>query len=455
MTKARGKILLIDDEPNALRVLSAILRAEGYAVLESQNVENALEYIQNSDIDTVITDVKMPGQDGMQLFEHVSERFQDIPVIFLTAYGSVDSAVHAISRGAFYYFIKPPDYAKLKGILAHAVEQRFLKREIETLRKRLAMGGHSEHMIGNSPPMARIHETIDAVKDTVSSVLIHGETGTGKELIARSLHFNSSRKDKPFITVNCAAMPSGLLESELFGYEKGAFTGAASRRLGKFEEAADGTIFLDEIGEMELQLQAKILRVIQEKEIERLGSNKKVRINFRLICSTNRDLVQEIKAGKFREDLFYRVNVVNIHVPPLRERKEDIPLLAAEFLKEYCVREKKTLKLSQEAMDAVSRYHWPGNIRQLKNLMERVVVLAKGRKVTLEELPDELRGPVKTACASSTGIRSLRELELEAILAALREFKGNKSKVAEHLGISRKALYQRLRTLPLREAEIV
>lgn len=447
--KARGRVLLVDDEINALKVLSAILRDEGYTVFEAQSVDSAQEILSHDDIDVVVTDLKMPGRDGMQLFEYVLEQFPDIPVIFLTAYGSVDSAVHAITQGAFYYFIKPPDYKKLKSILARALEQRYLKKEIESLKSRLAMGGGSERIIGNTPEMQRVFETISAVKDSVSSVLICGETGTGKEAIARSLHFQSMRKEKPFVAVNCAAMPGGLLESELFGYEKGAFTGATARRIGRFEEAGEGTVFLDEIGELELPLQAKLLRVLQEKEIERLGSNKKITVNFRLICSTNRDLSHEIAAGNFREDLYYRIHVVRINVPPLRERKDDIPLLTEAFLKEYCVREKKSLQLSTDVMELFFQYPWPGNIRQLKNVIERAAVLTQGKSISRRELPDELRHYIAGRQERKKAIKSLRDLESDAIRAALEEFKGNKSKVAEVLGISRKALYKRLGEMDL------
>lgn len=443
--RAGGQILLVDDELNALKVLSAILREEGYKVFQAQDVGSAQKFLVDEDIDVVITDLKMPGKDGMQLFEHITDHHSEIPVIFLTAYGSVDSAVHAITQGAFYYFIKPPDYTKLKGILARAVEQRLLKKEIRILKNKLAGEREPERIIGKTPQMVRIFETINAVKDSVSSVLIYGETGTGKEAIARSLHYQSNRRDKPFIAVNCAAMPGGLLESELFGYEKGAFTGATSRRIGRFEEAADGTIFLDEIGELELLLQAKLLRVLQEKEIERLGSNRKVRIDFRLICSTNRDLSRDISSGHFREDLFYRINVVRINLPPLRERKDDIPLLTSSFLKEYCIRENKALEISSEVMNLFHTFPWPGNIRQLRNVIERATVLARGKVITVQELSDELRNFAEGVHPEPRGaVRPLRELEEEAIRSALFEYRGNKSKVATMLGISRKALYKKL-----------
>ena len=440
--KVHGRVLIVDDEPNALKVLAAILREEGYSVFKAGDVAAAEHTLGKEDIDTVITDMKMPARDGMQLMDFMAERYPDIPVIFLTAYGSVDSAVHAITRGAFYYFIKPPDYVKLKGMLSRAVEQRGLKRELEALRKRVP-GGATARIVGATPEMVRIFETIEAVKDSMSSVLICGETGTGKELIARSLHYGSVRRDRPFVAVNCAAMPRELIESELFGYEKGAFSGAFSRRIGRFEEAAEGTIFLDEIGELEMPLQAKLLRVLQEKEIERLGSNRKIKVNFRLISSTNRSIPAEIAAGNFREDLYYRLNVVRIQVPPLRDRREDIPLLVAELVREYSAREGKVLRLDDEVMAAFLSYGWPGNIRQLGNIIERAVVLAKKDRITPRELPEELKTHVAPA-ETRPRVRTLRQLEGEAILAALEESAGNKSHAAKLLGISRKALYKRL-----------
>ncbi|MRR55909.1 MAG: sigma-54-dependent Fis family transcriptional regulator [Deltaproteobacteria bacterium] len=439
-----GRVLLVDDELNALKVLSAILKEEGYEVFQAQDVAGAQKVLGLNEIETVITDLKMPGQDGMHLFEYISVRHPDVPVVFLTAYGSVDSAVSAITQGAFYYFIKPPDYKKLKSILSRAVEQHRLKKEVEALKSKLEIGQKTERIIGKTPGMLRIFETINAVKDSVSSVLICGETGTGKEAIARSLHYQSTRRDKPFIAVNCAAMPGGLLESELFGYEKGAFTGASTRRIGRFEESADGTIFLDEIGELEMALQAKLLRVLQEKEIERLGSNRKIRVNFRLICSTNRDLSREIKSGNFREDLYYRVHVVRINLPPLRERKDDIPLLTSAFLREYCVRENKALEIASDVMELFQLYHWPGNIRQLKNVIERAAVLAKGSIITARELSDEVRQFALGRAVTGSVVKPLRELEEAAIRSALLECRGNKSRVAEMLGISRKSLYKRL-----------
>lgn len=440
-----GRVLIVDDEPNAIKVLSAILREEKYQVFESIDVDRAIKFIDTTDVDAVITDVRMPGKDGLQFFEYVLKHHPDIPVIFLTAYGSVESAVHIITQGAYYYFIKPPDYPRLKCILAKAVEQRCLKREIETLKKRLIQGEDSRCIIGTNAVMMKLLETVNAVKDSESSVLICGETGTGKELIARSLHFNGNRRDKPFVAVNCAAMPRDLIESELFGYEKGAFTGASSRRIGKFEEGSHGTVFLDEIGELELSLQAKLLRVLQEKEIERLGSNKKIPINFRLISSTNRNLAAEIVRGNFREDLFYRINVVCLNVPPLRERIDDIPALAMEFIKEFCAREKKMLSISNDVMEVFKHHHWPGNIRQLRNIIERSVILARGKQIMFKDLPEDL-ALVNAPVPGRKTNKTLRELESETVWSVLKQCGGNKSKAANILGISRKALYNKLKT---------
>jgi DNA-binding NtrC family response regulator len=440
----RGRILIVDDEPNAIKVLSAILKDENYQVLEAKDVDRALKVIDSSEVDVVITDVKMPGKDGLQFFEYMAKQNPDIPVIFLTAYGSVESAVHTITKGAFYYFIKPPNYQELKCMLSKAVEQRHLKREVESLKKLLVQGEKSKLIVGNSPGIAKVYETLHAIQDSESSVLIYGETGTGKELVARSLHFNSFRKDKPFIAVNCAAIPRELIESELFGYEKGAFTGATSRRTGKFEESSGGTIFLDEIGELELSLQAKLLRVLQEREIERLGSNKKIPVNFRLISSTNRNLRNEIIAGNFREDLYYRINVVGIHVPPLRERTGDIPVLVLDFVRQFCAREKKVLAVGDDVMEILRNFLWPGNVRQLRNVVERAVLFAKGRQITLKDLPEELM-PAKAPKTQKKVVKTLREMELETLRSVIEQCNGNKSKAAQMLGISRKALYNKLK----------
>ena len=442
ISRKYGHVLVVDDEPNARKVLSAILSEEGYRVSESYNARSAIDLINRENIDTIITDLKMTGGDGMQLFDYVVKNRPEIPVIFLTAYGTVESAVQAITRGAFYYFIKPPDYMKLKGIISRAVEQRRLKLELEILKKKLTKSDN-RRLIGKTPEIFKLLDIIKSVKDSGSSVLIYGETGTGKELAARLLHGESNRKEFPFVAVNCAAIPHDLLESELFGYEKGAFTGASFSRTGRIEEAAGGTLFLDEIGEMDMPLQAKLLRVLQEREIERLGSSRKIRVDFRLLSSTNRELAKDVQEGKFREDLYYRINVVEIKMPPLRERRDDIPLLTAEFLNEFCAKENKTIRFSDEVMQTFQKYHWPGNIRQLRNIIERAVVLSQKELVTPRELPEDFIH-LKRRAGMLTQVKTLKELEIQAIRNALAQCRGNKSRAAKMLGISRKAFYKKL-----------
>ncbi len=439
-------ILIVDDEPNAVRVLSVILKEEGYRVYESTDVDGAIGIIQREDVNAIITDLKMPTKDGFQLFTYVTEHNPDIPVVFLTAYGTVESAVNAMRSGAYYYFIKPPDYPKLKNVLARAIDQYCMKKEFENLKKRASQDNNVYPIIGKASSMASIVKTVASVRDSESSVLIQGETGTGKEVIACNLHYSGKRYNKPFIAVNCAAIPKDLMESELFGYEKGAFTGAAANKAGKFELASEGTIFLDEIGELELSVQAKLLRVLQEREVERLGTNKKIKVNFRLISSTNRDLRKEVEAGRFREDLYYRINVIQIDVPPLRERSEDIPLLATEFLNAFSVRANKPLVFSDEVMDIFLNHEWPGNVRQLKNIIERAVVLAKGERITLHDLPSEFLLHCQDTRESNT-VKPLKVLERQAINDALLLCGGNKSKAAKQLGISRKTFYKRLKEL--------
>jgi DNA-binding NtrC family response regulator len=444
----KGDILVVDDEPNAVKVLSAILTEEGYFVHESMDVASATNVIHKENVDVVITDLKMPGKDGMDFFGYIRENKNDIPVIFLTAYGTVDSAVSAMLGGAYYYFIKPPDYVKLKDIIARAIRQKSIKQDIDIIEKPNDVL-EDNGLTGNGGQVRVINETIKTVKDSSSTVLITGETGTGKELVARALHFCSRRKAAPFIPVNCAAIPKELIESELFGCERGAFTGAHARRIGKFEETSGGTIFLDELGELDIGVQAKILRVLQEKEIVRLGGNTKIKVDCRVIASTNRDLRQEVKEGRFREDLFYRINVIEIKVPALRDRKEDIPFLVSKFVHEFSAKEQKKVSVSQQVLEVLSEYHWPGNVRQLMNVIERAVVLARGDSITLSDLPEEFNPngklPEKIQTVSAVTERAtLWEIELQAIREALEMCGGNKSKAARMLGISRKAFYKRL-----------
>ncbi|MDA8173558.1 MAG: sigma-54 dependent transcriptional regulator [Nitrospiraceae bacterium] len=447
----KPRILIVDHEPYALKVLAALLRREGYDVLESISVDGAISILEGANVDTVVTDIRMPGKEGQGLFEFILKKEPDLPVIFLTAHGNADIAVDAVSNWVFHHIVKPPDYSRLKGVLARAVEQRKLKREIERLKQKLAV--HSQHRIsGGSAGIQKIQKIINSVRDSASNVLVNGETGTGKELVARALHFGSIRGKNPFVAVNCAAIPGPLLESELFGYEKGAFTGAGERRAGRFEEACAGTMLLDEISELGMAVQSKLLRVLQEREIERIGSNKKIKINFRLVCASSKELLKEVRDGRFREDLYYRINEVEISVPPLRERKEDLPLLAAEFLNELNAKEGKIVRIAADAMECLQRYEWPGNVRQLKNAVEWAFVLAGGGVIMAEHLPREVAGGNAMESGmegdkNSPLMLTLKELENAAVKKALMRCDGNKSKAARLLGISRKSFYKRLESV--------
>lgn len=437
-----GNVLIVDTEPGYLSALSSMLSGEGYSVFGSSDGGRAIEILCREKIDAVITDLKTPDRNGVQLFEYVLRNHPDIPLIFLTAFGEVEAAVQALTKGAFYYFIKPPDYVRLKGILARAVEQRRLKQELESLKGRLTAESRRRPTCG-SPQMLRVLETINSVKDSSSPVLITGESGTGRQLMARTLHASGCRRDMPFISINCAALGGELIESELFGYEKGAFSGAVSRRSGKFEEASSGTLFMEEIGDLALSIQAKLLRVLEDMEIERLGGTKKIKVKFRLVSSTSRRLESQLDDGNFMRDLFFRINVVNIHLPPLRERRADLPLLISEFVNEFGAREKKNLSVSEEVVRAFQRYDWPGNVRQLRNILERAVVLARGDSISLRDLPEEFVN--KRKLVSGSPLKTLKEVEVQAVKNALSRCGGNKSRAARILGISRKAFYKKLR----------
>jgi len=442
----KPKVLVVDDEPNARRVLSAILKEVPYEVYQAEGVDQAKEIIVAEDIDAVITDLKMPGKDGLYLFNDLKSNHPDIPVIFLTAFGTVESAVTSMTEGAFFYFIKPPDYVKLKAILAKAVEQKKLRNEISSLRAQLESTYRFSSIIGKSPGMENVFRMVEAIKDSSTNVLITGETGTGKELLANAIHYTSCRHYRPFVAVNCAAVPRELLEAEFFGHEKGAFTGAVSRRVGKFEEADTGTLFLDEIGELELPLQAKILRAVQEREIERIGGNRKIKIDIRLIASTNRNLANEVKRKNFRADLYYRLNVVQVKLPPLRERKSDIPLLVTHFIDKFSQRENRHVSsVSPEVMNVFLNYSWPGNLRELENVIERAVVLSKKEVIGIRSIPNEIKKEAKEESSTIDTLKPIKEMEIESVMRAIEAFKGNKSKAAQALGITRKALYSRLK----------
>jgi nitrogen regulation protein NR(I) len=458
-----AKILVIDDEANLRKVLAAMLRRDGFDVTVAADGEQGLAEFHKNGADIVVTDLVMPKAGGMEVLRAVNAANPDVPVIIITAHGTVDSAVEAIKAGAFDYITKPYEQAELSAVIAkaakaHDVAQRSVRADAKA---RAAI-------IGESPQLQDVFKIIDKVADTPSTVLINGESGTGKELIASALHGASSRRDKPFIKINCAAIPHNLLESELFGYERGAFTGAVTSKPGRFELADGGTLFLDEIGEIPVEMQVKLLRALQEGEFERVGGIKTTRVDVRLIAATNRELQSEIEAGRFRKDLYYRLAVVPIVLPPLRERRADIPMLAGHFVEKYNRKlNKKIESISDDAMALLQAYNWPGNIRELENLIERVLLFADGPSITAKDLPDPVRqgsgtpAPALSAAPleAATGEGGLKdivrmkaaELEKDLITKALEETGGNVTRAARLLQISRKSLQTKMKEFGLRD----
>ncbi len=440
---ARQKVLIVDNEPGFAREFSDTLSEDGYDVYDSADVETAIDLIRRDNISAIIAGVEMQCSDGRYLYEYVAESHPSVPVILLSACRLAEQAPSHMPSGAFCYFKRPPDYLCLKGVLDRAVEQRLMKLELESLKNMLAGADTRYRLIGNSAVMLKIFDLIEAVKDSDKTVLVCGETGTGKELIARTINC-CGETGGPFIAFNCSALPKELIESELFGCERGVFPGAFSKRTGKFEEASSGTLFLEEIGDLELSLQAKLFRVIRDKELQSLESGDNVKADFQLISATKRDLRKEVRNGNFREDLFYRINQIEISVPPLRERKDDITLLFSSFMNEFCAKEKKSLSISEEVIKTFEQYSWPGNVRQLRNIVERAVILAAGDKITLKELPEEVLSGISIQ-SNPNVLKTFKEMEMEALKNALQACKGNKSKASRLLGISRKAMYKRLR----------
>ncbi len=463
-------VLIVDDELNIRRVLAAMLAREGYEVTAAADGEQALAVLQKTPVHVVVTDLIMPRLGGMELLGRVAAEFPDVPVIVITAHGTVDSAVQALKAGAFDYITKPFEQEELKKVIAKATRAHEIERQnVHGPTK----AGEKAPLIGHSSAMRQIFEIVAKVAESPSTILITGESGTGKELIARELHQGSSRRDKPLIKVNCAAIPKDLVESELFGYEKGAFTGAVGSKPGRFELADGGTLFLDEIGEIPVEMQVKLLRALQESEFERVGGIKTLHVDVRLIAATNRDLQALIADGRFREDLFYRLAVVPISLPPLRDRREDIPLLVHHFIGKYDQRlGKRVERVDEEAMQMLLAYSWPGNIRELENLMERSVLFADGPVILGSSLPDALRerssgatvpiaavGPLGAIAAPSGAsmkeiVRHAQaELEKELISRALEETGGNVTRAAKRLQISRKSLQVKMKELGLRGDE--
>lgn len=438
-------ILIIDDEKNIREGLGTALELEGYDVKLAENGEIGLKLIEKGDIDLVITDLRMPGISGEEVIAKVAGESPGIPVIVLTGHGSIDSAVTAMRNGAYDFLTKPLNLDRLILIVKRALAGRELEIRHSTLKEELDAKTSFESIIGKSAEMLRIFEVVRKAANSKASVLITGESGTGKELIANALHNLSNRRDKPFVKVHCAALSESLLESELFGHEKGAFTGAVARKRGRFELANTGSIFLDEIGEIDQNVQIKILRVLQDRRFERVGGEETLEVDVRIIAATNRDLLQEIAEHRFREDLFYRLNVVHIQVPPLRERKDDIPLLVASFLEEFAKENnKKITGIDARARSALYKYNWPGNIRQLRNCIESAVVMCSGSEITLEDLPPSVSGASDTDMISIPVGITLAEAEKILIQQNLAVNKGNKSKTADILGIGRKTLHRKI-----------
>lgn len=451
MKSRKAKILVVDDEPSQRKMLQANLSLDGYEVYEADDGKTAISRVSEEFFDLILMDNRMSQLDGIEALKQIKKISPGIPVIIITAYASVETAIEALQSGAHDYLTKPLDIDELRIKVQQTLEFWRLKEENILQKRRIENLFDASRIIGRSPKMRQVLETVAMVAPTEASVLILGESGTGKELIANALHQGSSRSERRFIKINCAALPETLLESELFGHERGAFTGAVGRKPGRFELADGGTIFLDEIGEMTFSTQAKLLRVLQEREFEPLGSTRSVRVDIRVISASNRDLKDEVKKGNFREDLFYRLNVVPINLPPLRERKEDIPLLVDHFLHIYNEKNNRHLKgFHPRALDAMMRYSWPGNIRELENVVERAVILTMDEYVSFSELPESISGESASAIptTSKAGIvpgMTIRELEKELILVTLEHNDGNRTRSAGFLGITRRTLQNKLK----------
>lgn len=438
-------ILVVDDEKNIRDGLAKSLELDGYRTITAEDGEKALMIMQEEDIDLVISDLRMPKLSGEDLLRRLAESWPTVSVIILTGHGTIENAVQAMRDGAFDFLTKPVNLERLGLLVKRALSTRDLVLRHRAMQEELEKHKQSSNLIGKSAAMRKVVDLVTQVAPTKASVLITGESGVGKEVVADTLHKLSGRQDNPFVRVHCAALSESLLESELFGHEKGSFTGAVARKKGRFELAHTGTIFLDEIGEINQSVQIKILRVLQEKSFERVGGEQTVEVDVRLIAATNRDLKKEIEEGRFREDLYYRLNVVNIHIPPLRERKDDIPLLAAHYLKLFADENGKAVDgIDNKARTALHNYSWPGNIRELRNTMESAVVLCRNSILTTEDLPDHIaeshdEGLIRLPLGST-----MAEAERAIIRATLIAEKGNKSRTADILGIGRKTLHRKL-----------
>ena len=453
------KILVVDDELNMRLVLKALLNKEGYDVATASDGVEALKVLKSGGVEVVVTDLKMPKLDGVGLLERVIRDYPSMPVIIITAHGTIATAVDALKKGAFDYITKPFERDELKNIIHKAIRTRKLNEE-ELLVSPDDID--RQGIIGSSEPMLKIYDTIKKVAPTPTTVLISGETGTGKDLMAYAIHRNSPRRDNPFVKINCAAIAENLIESELFGYEKGAFTGAVSTKPGRFELADKGTFFLDEVGEIPRDMQVKLLRVIQDHEFERVGGLRTIKVDVRLIAATNRNLLQDVKDGRFREDLYYRLNVFPTRLPPLRERREDILPLTEYFIEKFNSKLERGVKhIDARVKDLLVNYDWPGNIRELENLIERIVLMAGGDSITFEDIPPEWKSAAEAIAVAQQGGQKkpfkdfvkghMEEVEKQSIIQCLDEVGGNVTKAAKRLGLSRKGLQLKMIKYNLRK----
>ncbi len=448
--KKENSVLVVDDDPAHRTMLRTLLTGWGYTIFEADDGSTAIEKVYEKPFDLILMDIRMIKVSGLEALNEIKAFNPAIPVIIMTAYSSVETAVEALKNGAYDYLTKPLDFDELRLAMERAMDHTQLREENRLLRESLGNHFDRQNIIGRSPAMVKLLETVAQVAPSEATALITGESGTGKEMIAGAIHFNSPRKEGPFVKLNCAAITETLLESELFGHEKGAFTGAHKRKEGRFRQAHGGSIFLDEISEMSLAMQVKLLRVLQEREITRVGGEEVIKVDVRLIAATNKDLLQEIEEGRFREDLFYRLNVVTLHMPPLRERREDIPLLAKHFLDMFSEKNRKRIKgFTPQAMDQLLRYDWPGNVRELMNAVERAVVLSSSEYLDEEELPlvlkDEAAEGAEGPEEAIRGDVPLEEVEKATILKTLEMAGGNKSEAARRLGITRRTLHKKLK----------
>jgi DNA-binding NtrC family response regulator len=445
------RILVVDDEEQMRDLLVKVLERKGYQVSVCGNGVDALAFLEREPADLVVTDVRMPGLSGMEALRAIKELNPDIVVIIMTAFGSIDQAVQAVKEGAYDYINKPFKIDEMLLTIEKALEERRLRHEVSTLRQELRTRYHFENLIGKSRAMQEIFGLIEQVAGSRSTVMVYGKSGTGKELVAKAIHYNSPRSSRAFVAVNCAAIPAELLESELFGHEKGSFTGAIATKVGKFELATGGSLFLDEVGSMRLDLQAKILRALQEREVERVGGTRIIKIDVRVIAATNRDLKKAVEEGTFREDLYYRLNVVPITLPDLKDRQEDIPLLANHFVQKFAQESNPAIReISKEAMAVLMSHAWPGNVRELENVIERAVTLGHGPAVLSTDLPTHLAGGANPLERALTREATLEDLERDYIAMILQRTKGHQIRAATILGIDRRTLYRKIRRYGLK-----